>query len=160
MTTPANTVRLFKVLALAVAIAAPAEGLRRMAYNDPVGIATICYGSTEGVQPGQQASLRDCHARLSVDMLQAIEQVEACVPGLPEHMLAAWADAVFNIGPRIVCDTSTSRAARLLKDGLLIEACEELPRWNKARVAGALVPLPGLTARRERERTLCLSGVV
>jgi GH24 family phage-related lysozyme (muramidase) len=160
MTTPANTVRLFKVLALAVAIAAPAEGLRRMAYNDPVGIATICYGSTEGVQPGQQASLRDCHARLSVDMLKAIEQVEACVPGLPEHMLAAWADAVFNIGPRIVCDTSTSRAARLLKDGLLIEACEELPKWNKARVAGALVPLPGLTARRERERTLCLSGVV
>ncbi len=98
--TPATTVRLFKVLALAVAIAAPAEGLRRMAYNDPVGIATICYGSTEGVQPGQQASLRDCHARLSADMLRAIEQVEECVPGLPEHMLAAWADAVFNIGPR------------------------------------------------------------
>jgi GH24 family phage-related lysozyme (muramidase) len=160
MSTPAATVRMFKALALAVAIAAPAEGLRRAAYHDPVGIVTICYGSTEQVAPGQTASLRDCHARLSADMLTAIEQVEECVPGLPEHMLAAWGDAAFNLGPRIVCDTKTSTAARLLRAGKLIEACEELPRWNKARVAGQLVPLPGLTARRERERQLCLSGVV
>lgn len=157
---PESTVRIFKALALAVAIAAPAEGLRRMAYTDPVGILTVCYGSTEGVQKGQQATLRDCHGRLSADMLTAIEQVEQCVPGLPEHMLAAWADAVFNLGPRIVCDTETSTAARLLKAGRLLDACDELPRWNRARVGGQLVELPGLTARRERERQLCLSGVV
>ena len=160
MSTPAATVRLFKVLALAVAIAAPAEGLRRVAYNDPVGIATICYGSTESVRTGHQATLAECHARLTADMLLAIDTVEKCVPGLPEHMLAAWSDAVFNLGPRIVCDTSASTAARLLKAGKWLEACEELPRWNKARVAGVMVALPGLTARREREKQLCLSGVL
>lgn len=159
MSTPAATVRLFRVLALAVAIAAPAEGLRRVAYNDPVGILTVCYGSTVGVKPGQ-VTLAECHARLTTDMIAAIETVEKCVPGLPEHMLAAWSDAVFNLGPRIACDKSTSTAARLLAAGRLIEACNELPKWNKARVAGVLVPLPGLTTRRERERQLCLSGTV
>lgn len=159
MSTPAATVRLFRVLALAVAIAAPAEGLRRAAYNDPVGILTVCYGSTVGVRPGQ-VTLAECHARLTTDMIAAIETVEKCVPNLPEHMLAAWADAVFNLGPRIVCDRSNSTAARLLAMGELTLACNELPRWNKARIAGQMVPLPGLTARRERERQLCLSGTV
>lgn len=155
-----TTVRLFKALALAVAIAAPAEGLRRVAYTDPVGILTVCYGSTGGVAKGQEATLRDCHARLTADMLEALETVEKCVPGLPEHMLAAWADAVFNLGPVIVCDTARSTAARLLKAGRLLDACDELPKWNKARVGGQLVALPGLTARRERERQLCRSGLV
>ena len=160
MSNPSSTVRIFKALALAVAIAAPAEGLRRAAYNDPVGIVTICYGSTESVKPGQLATLNDCHGRLSADMLKAISQVEECVPGLPEHMLAAWADAVFNLGPRIVCDQANSTAARLLKAGKLLDACDELPKWNRARVGGQLIELPGLTARRERERQLCLSGRV
>jgi GH24 family phage-related lysozyme (muramidase) len=159
VSTPASTVRLFRVLALAVAIAAPAEGLRRIAYNDPVGILTVCYGSTGDVRPDQVASLAECHARLSVDMINAIQLVDGCVPGLPEPVLAAFADATFNIGPRIACDPETSTAARLLAAGKLREACEELPRWNKAKVAGILTPLPGLTARRERERQLCLSGL-
>lgn len=160
MSNPATTVRIFKALALAVAIAAPAEGLRRAAYSDPVGIITICYGSTEAVRPGDQAQMRECHARLSRDMLIAVEQVEECVPGLPDHMLAAWSDAVFNLGPRIVCDQSSSTAARLIKAGKLLDACDELPKWNKARVAGQLIALPGLTTRRERERQLCRSGVL
>lgn len=160
MSNPATTVRMFKALALAVAIAAPAEGLRRVAYTDPVGILTVCYGSTGGVQKGQEATLRDCHTRLTADMLEALETVERCVPGLPEHMLAAWGDAVFNLGPRIVCDPQNSTAARLLKAGRLLDACDELPRWNKARVGGQLIELPGLTARRERERQLCRSGQV
>jgi GH24 family phage-related lysozyme (muramidase) len=67
---------------------------------------------------------------------------------------------VFNLGPTIVCNTEASTAARLLKSGKLIDACEELPKWNKARVAGQLVELPGLTTRRERERKLCLSVVL
>jgi GH24 family phage-related lysozyme (muramidase) len=155
---PATAVRLFKVLAMAVAIAAPAEGLRQAAYRDSGGIITTCYGSTSNVREDVVYSIEECHNRLSQDMLKAIHIVEKCVPGLPDHMLAAWADAVFNIGERIVCDTNTSTAARLLKANKLTEACNELPKWNKARVGGFLVELPGLTKRRERERDLCLSG--
>jgi lysozyme len=39
-------------MAVATALAAPAEGLRQYAYRDPVGLPTICFGSTAGVKMG------------------------------------------------------------------------------------------------------------
>lgn len=144
-------------LALAAAIAIPAEGLRQVAYHDPVGVLTVCYGATGDVDPRKVYSLDECRARLDADMLEAIGHVERCVPGLPVPMLAAWSDAVFNLGPKIVCDQRNSTAARLLAAGHRIEACHQLPRWDKARVAGVMVSLPGLTKRRAKEMRLCLS---
>jgi GH24 family phage-related lysozyme (muramidase) len=94
------------VAALAAAIAIPAEGLRQYAYYDPPGILTVCYGSTTDVQKGKRYSLDECKARLDADMRGAIEAVDRCVPGLPINALAAFSDAVYNIGPRIACDTS------------------------------------------------------
>ena len=148
--------RLAVATAAAVAIAIPAEGLRQWAYQDPPGIWTICYGSTTNVKAGQFATMDECRARLDADMLTAITAVERCAPGLPEPALAAFADAVFNIGPTIVCDTQRSTAARLLKAGQVRQACEQLPRWNKANVGGRMVELPGLTKRRAKELELCL----
>jgi GH24 family phage-related lysozyme (muramidase) len=103
-------------------------------------------------------SLEQCDAWMTSDMRKAVTKVDACVPGLPPEVLAAFSDAVFNLGPTIACDAKRSTAARFLQAGLLREACRELPRWDKARVLGVLVPLPGLTTRRERERDLCLQG--
>jgi GH24 family phage-related lysozyme (muramidase) len=143
-------------MAIATAIAIPAEGLRQYAYRDPVGVLTICYGSTTDVRPGQYAPLSECRERLDADMWSAVVAVEQCAPGLPAHQLAAFADAVFNIGPRIVCDVNTSTLARKLKAGDVTGACNELPRWDKARVAGVMVSLPGLTKRRAKERAVCL----
>lgn len=142
--------------AIATAIAIPAEGLRQYAYYDPPGILTVCYGSTTQVQKGKKYSLDECRERLDNDMLDAISAVDRCVPGLPDHVLAAFGDAVYNIGPRIACDTSRSTAARLLKAGKTSEACRELPKWNKANVGGRMVALPGLTTRRAAEMTVCL----
>ena len=152
--------RVCAALALAAAIAIPAEGLRQTAYRDPVGVLTICYGSTADVRPGQVASLDECRDRLEADMLEALEHVERCAPGLPPHQLAALADATFNLGPRVVCDRASSGIARALAAGDVAQACEQLPRWNKARVGGMLVELPGLTKRRARERAVCLYGEV
>lgn len=143
-------------LALAAAIAIPAEGLRQVAYRDPPGILTVCYGSTTNVQPGKVYSLAECKARLDADMLSAVSTVEKCAPGLPVNALAAFSDAVYNIGPTIACDKSKSTAARLLSLGMVEDACRQLPRWNKATVAGQLVELPGLTKRRAKEMELCL----
>ena len=145
------------VAALAAAIAIPAEGLRQYAYYDPPGILTVGYGSTTDVQKGKRYSLDECKARLDADMRGAIEAVDRCVPGLPINALAAFSDAVYNIGPRIACDTRNSTAARLLKAGKIAEACDQLPRWNKATIGGRLVELPGLTKRRAAERALCLT---
>lgn len=148
--------RLTVAAALASAIAIPAEGLRQYAYYDPPGILTVCYGSTTNVVKGKKYSIDECRARLDADMAQAIEAVERCVPGLPEHVLAAFGDAVYNIGPKIACDTQRSTAARLLKAGEIAGACQQLPRWDKANIAGVMVSLPGLTKRRAAEKALCL----
>lgn len=145
------------ITALAVALAIPAEGLRQWAYRDPPGILTVCYGSTTNVQVGKKYSLDECRQRLDADMNSAIDAVERCAPGLPVNAAAAFSDAVYNIGPRIVCDTTTSTAARLLKAGRVAEACNQLPRWDRAKVAGVSVALPGLTKRRAAERELCLT---
>lgn len=150
--------RVGTAVALAAAIAIPAEGLRQWAYYDPPGILTVCYGSTTDVLKGVKYSLDECKARLDADMLAAVQAVERCVPGLPVPVLAAFGDAVYNIGPTVACDTARSTAARLLKAGDLAGACQQLPRWNKARVAGAMVELPGLTKRRAAEMALCMEG--
>lgn len=143
--------------AIAVALAAPAEGLRRVAYYDPPGILTVCRGHTGAdVVKGKIYSLAECDALMTADMRGAIEAVDRCVPGLPVNVLAAFSDAVYNIGPTIACDRNQSTAARLLYSGRITEACNQLPRWDKARVAGVLVALPGLTKRRAAERDVCL----
>lgn len=145
--------------ALAIALAVPAEGIRRVAYYDPPGILTVCRGHTGAdVAKGRVYSLAECDAFMSADMKIAVAHVERCVPGLPPHVLAAFSDAVFNMGPRITCDTKNSTAARLLKSGAIPAACDQLPRWDKASIGGVMVSLPGLTKRRAAERQLCLTG--
>ena len=109
--------RIAAAVATASAIAIPAEGLRRVAYLDPPGILTVCYGSTTNVEKGKVYSLEECRARLDRDMLDAIETVERCAPGLPAPVLAAFGDAVYNIGPTVACNKSASTAARLLASG-------------------------------------------
>ena len=147
-------------LAIATALAMPAEGLRQWAYRDPAqGIPTICFGSTRGVKMGDHKTVEECKALLTKDMNHAVQTVESCRPGLPINVLAAFSDAVYNLGPTIACDSSESEAARLLAAGDYRGACNQLPRWGKARVAGVLVPLPGLTKRREMERDVCLAGL-
>lgn len=144
-------------LALATALAVPAEGLRQKAYKDPVGIPTICFGHTGNVAMTDIRSVAECEALLTEDMRRAIQAVDTCRPGLPTNVLAAFADAAFNIGEHIACDSKRSTAARKLAAGDYAGACNELPKWDKARVAGVLVTLPGLTKRRKMEQELCLS---
>jgi len=157
MTTPKQ--RAAAAAALATVIAIPAEGIRQFAYYDPPGILTLCYGHTGAdVVAKRKYSMDECRALLTADMQQAVAHVERCVPGLPLPVLAAFADAVFNLGPTIACSRASSTAARMPYAGDLVGACNQLPRWDKARLAGVMVALPALTKRRA-ERSLCLMGV-
>lgn len=156
---PNNLGRLAAAAAMAIAIAIPAEGLRQTAYYDPPGILTVCYGSTHDVEAGRRYTLAECRARLDADMQAALAAVERCAPGLPAETLAAFGDAVYNLGPIIVCNKAKSTAARLLAAGDIAAACRQMPRWDKTRIAGVVVTLPGLTKRRAAERDLCLRGV-
>ena len=153
--TPAQ--RKAAALAVATALAIPAEGLRLAAYRDPAqGIPTICFGSTRGVEMGDTRTVAECKALLTKEMYEAVSGVESCRPGLPVRVLAAFADLSYNVGEYAACDSSKSTAARLLAAGRFDEACQQLPRWNRARVMGVSIPLPGLTKRREMERQVCL----
>ena len=145
------------VLAIVLPLTMVSEGIRRTFYYDLPGILTVCYGHTGAVDKNKVYSLDECKALLTKDMLDAIAAVDKCVPGLPVRVVASFADAVYNLGPTIACDTSKSTAARMLKAGDITGACHQLVRWNKATVMGAKVVLPGLTKRREAERDLCLS---
>ena len=146
-------------LAIATAIAMPAEGLRQWAYRDPVGLPTICFGSTQGVKMGDFRTVPECKALLSKEMSDVISRLDTCRPGLPINVLAAFSDAAYNLGPTIACDTNKSTAAKLLAAGKYREACQHLPKWSYARVAGVPVQLPGLVKRREMERDVCLAGL-
>jgi len=149
--------RIAAAAALASAIAIPAEGVKLVPYYDPGGILTVCRGHTgPDVKPGQRFDLATCDKLLDADMREALQIVEHCVPGLPVRVLAAFGDAVYNIGPTVACDVTKSTAARLLAAGQLEQACRQLPRWNKARVFGVLTELLGLTKRRKLEMTVCL----
>lgn len=146
--------RIAAIAVAAAAIAAPAEGLRQYAYYDPPGVLTVCYGSTTDVVKGRKYSIEECKARLESDMLKAVQAVERCHPGLPDNVWIAFSDAVYNLGPTVACN---STASRYLAAGNYTAACNELPKWDKARVAGQLVALPGLTKRRAKERAVCLA---
>ncbi|MDR0362492.1 MAG: glycoside hydrolase family protein, partial [Planctomycetota bacterium] len=114
------------ILALTAAIAVPAEGLRQYAYLDPGGVLTVCHGHVGAdIEKGREYSLAECRKLFDKDMARAVETVERCQPGLPDPVLVAFADAVFNIGQRIVCNMNTSTAARYLRAGKLKEACDE-----------------------------------
>ncbi len=151
--------RIAAAATIATALAIPAEGLRRVAYYDPPGILTVCYGHTGNVQKGRVYSLAECKTLLNADMLKALQIVERCVPGLPENVLAAFGDAVYNLGPTIACDTRKSTAARMLRAGNIKGACAQLPRWANALIAGVMVELPGLATRRAAEREVCEGSV-
>lgn len=104
---------------------------------------------------GDYKDTATCQALLGAEMLERVYVVERCVPGLPINMLAAWSSAIYNTGSNLVCDTRTSTAARMLKEGLYMDACRQLLRWTRASVGGVLVELPGLVRRRQAEMELC-----
>jgi GH24 family phage-related lysozyme (muramidase) len=108
---------------------------------------------------GDFRTVPECQALLTKEMRNVIDRIDSCQPGLPVSVLASFSDAAYNIGEHIACDPVRSTAARKLASRDYVLACRELPRWDKARVAGVLVSLPGLTKRRNLEMDLCLSGL-
>lgn len=137
-------------LALGVAIVSQFEGLRTKAYLDPVGIPTICYGSTAGVKLGQTRTVEECKELLAGELGKSMAEVDRLVKvPLPDTRKAALGSFVYNVG-----ETAFARSSMLrkLNAGDWRGACNELPRWSYAKG----VQLPGLVKRRAAERELCL----
>jgi len=146
-----------KIAVIAVPLVGAFEGLRTVAYLDPVGIPTICYGEIQDVQMGDQATRAECDALLGARLAEFSDQIDQCLPdALPVQTHAAFLSAAYNIGSSAFCSSSMARRANA---GDLSGACDALLLWDKATLAGVKVRLPGLSRRRAEERELCLDGV-
>ena len=140
-------------VAVCVACVSGFEGLRQVAYNDPVGIPTVCFGETKGVKLGDRYTVDECKDMLADSLQIAAEAVDRCtrVP-LTDARRAALVSFAYNVGGGAYCG---STVARKLNQGDIQGGCDALLLWRKAQG----LTLPGLLIRREKERQLCLQGV-
>ena len=139
-------------LAICVGCVASFEGLRTVAYRDPVGIPTVCFGETEGVRLGDKYTAEECRALLGDRVAEFGRAVDRCVTApLPPARKAALVSFSYNVGVEAFC---TSTLVKKLNSGDTVGACDQLLRWTKAKG----FELPGLVKRRQQERQLCLEG--
>lgn len=120
-------------------------------YTDSAGVATIGYGTTEGVQAGQTITPE----RALVKLLDHVDKdsaaaVRRCVKvPLYQHEFDSFVSLTYNIGSSNFCN---STLVKLLNRGQYAQACEQILRWDRA---GGQV-LRGLTLRRQAERRTCI----
>ena len=120
------------------------EGLRLNSYQDSVGVWTIGYGHTQGVQPGQTITQQQAQAFLQQDLGVAEAAVNKLGLTLTDNQFAALVSFTFNLG--------AGNLNKLLSQGLAA-APDRILLFDHA---GGRV-LPGLTRRRQAERALFLT---
>ena len=124
------------------------EGCELVAYQDSVGVWTIGYGHTKGVEPGMTITQEEAEQMLESELAEYEGYVEKYVTvPLTQNQFDALVVWVYNLGP------TNFRKSTLLKElnsGDYTAASKEIKRWNKA---GGKV-LNGLVKRREAEADL------
>lgn len=141
------------LIALATGTVQVFEGRELRAYQDIVGVWTICDGETKGVKPGDVATPAECDSMLAKNLVVYERGLDGClvaaVPGKSKVAFLSW---TYNVGIGAACGSTLVRKANA---GDVRGACDELLKWNRA--GGRVVK--GLTNRREAERKLCLEGL-
>lgn len=135
------------------------EGLRLEAYRCPAGILTIGYGHTgSDVRGGMIITPGEAERFLASDLARFETGVSAIIDLVPttSDQFSALVSFAFNLGLHALLK-STLMKKHKARD--YASAAAQFASWNKARVNGQLVPLAGLTARREAERLLYLGDV-
>lgn len=128
------------------------EGSSDVAYIDPVGIPTICVGSTKNVFVGQRAAPGECEARLQEDTTYAGKAIARCTDvKLTQGQYDALVSFTFNVGGGAYCK---STLLKKLNAGDCHGAANEFQRWSRA---GGRV-LPGLVTRRAAEAKMFREG--
>jgi lysozyme len=128
-------------------------------YLDIANVPTACDGITKGVKMGQRYTDAQCAALLERELAVHAQGVIRCTPTLArdgrDHQRVAAVLLAYNIGVGAYCGSSV---AKRFNAGQWRAGCDAFGMWNKARVNGILRPVAGLTARRNRERAICLQG--
>lgn len=128
------------------------EGLRLRAYLCPAGIPTIGWGHTKGVSLGDVCTPEQAEAWIQGDYDLARRIVLRHVESkLTENQIQALTSWVFNLGEG---NFTVSTLLKKLNNNDIEGASKEILKWNKGRVNGSLVVLPGLDRRRIMEKQL------
>ena len=129
------------------------EGFRADAYQDVVGVWTIGYGFTRGVQPGQHMTLQQAEARLITELLGYEQAVlSGCTLAPNQNQLDAMCSLAWNIG---IAGFLKSTVLKCHNRGDHQSASRAFGLWNKA--GGR--EWAGLTRRRAAEAALYLEPV-
>ncbi|MDN0120709.1 lysozyme [Yersinia frederiksenii] len=129
-----------------------AESCRRDPYVCPAGVLTDGIGNTHGVKAG----VIKTDIQIAADWEKNILEAESCVNkfGNGKKLNQGQFDAVTSITFNAGCaQMQKSTMFRMLRDSKFTEACNQFPRWTY----GGGKQLPGLVARRDKERALCLT---
>lgn len=129
-------------------------------YICPAGYPTLGYGSRYKMN-GKEVTMKDSAVTLTEaeELLDySLGTYESAVDNLvtvplTQNQYDALVSFVYNLG---AANFKSSTLLRKLNAGDYKGAAEQFLVWNKARVNGSLVALPGLTKRRTSERELFL----
>lgn len=123
-----------------------------VAYKDPVGIPTACWGQTDKtIKLGMKFTDEQCinflynHLKKNEVELDRLLKVET----QNDYQTAALIDFLYNAGAG---NLSKSTMLKLFNEQRYEEACEQLSRW----VWSQGKKLNGLVRRREEEKAYCL----
>jgi lysozyme len=116
------------------------EGLRTVAYKDPIGIPTYCFGETQrpdgsSVALGDKATLDECKDMLSERVQFFGRGVDSCTKQPIAPMTkAAYTSLAYNIGIAGFCKSSIARKHNA---GDYEGACDAFLLYNKAGGIGS-----------------------
>ncbi|MEY7870952.1 lysozyme [Enterobacter roggenkampii] len=129
------------------------EGRRYYAYQDVVGIWTVCDGHTGAdIRRGHRYTDKECDALLQSDLRKVAAAIDPLIKvHIPETTRAALYSFTYNVGAGAF---SRSTLLKKLNSGDVPGACKELQRW---KYAGGK-QWKGLVTRREIEREVCEWG--
>lgn len=127
------------------------EGYRSNAYEDIVGVPTIGFGTTEGVEIGDRIDPIRALVRLQDDADKHARGFSQCLGDVPlaQHEYDAYISWTYNVGISAACGSTLMKK---LKAHDYEGACKELLRW---KYAGGKV-VPGLIKRRLKEYSTCI----
>lgn len=136
------------------------EGLRLVGYTDIAGVPTFCYGQTgKDAVVGKRYPRELCDELLSEEGYKYWEAVDSAVKSeMTPWQWAALTLYSYNMG---VGALKSSTMLAIANQGRWVDACHELPKWNRARkgAGGPKIVWPGLVKRRTVEMFLCLGYV-
>lgn len=131
------------------------EGFRSSAYRDAIGVWTIGYGSTKGVNastPNMTRSQAEARLMREVDATYG-KAVNSLKLPLNQNQFDALVSFVYNVGTGGI--SPSTQVGKHLRKHEWQAAADALLAWDKA--GGK--PLAGLTRRRHAERALFLTPV-